>query len=126
MYGFQPQMQYNVNPYQARLNNLQNDFSPKMEIIRVNGKNGAEAFALPPNSSVILLDETAPKIWLKTTDGAGYPTLTAYEIKPYQDEQQTITKSLEMRVSRLEELLNAKSDTGNAKQTGATTDYTAE
>ena len=33
---------------------------------------------MPPNSSIILLDESAPLIWLKMNDGAGYPTITPY------------------------------------------------
>lgn len=45
-------------------------------ITKVSGENGAKAFGMAPNSSALLLDETAPLVWLKTTDGAGYPTLT--------------------------------------------------
>ena len=37
---------------------------------------------MSPNSSIILLDESAPLIWLKMTDGAGYPTITPYRIEP--------------------------------------------
>ncbi len=42
---------------------------------------------MPPNSSILLLDETAPIVWLKMTDGAGYPTLNPYDIAPHQDEK---------------------------------------
>lgn len=113
-----------MNPYQNRLNAMQAEMTPRQEIVRVNGRNGAEAFNLPPNSSVILLDETAPIIWLKMTDGAGYPTLNPYTITPYQPETPVDTKSLEARVARLEELLNEKSDSKPAKpsRSGKTTD----
>ena len=37
---------------------------------------------MPPNSSIILLDESAPLIWLKMTDGAGYSTITPYRKEP--------------------------------------------
>ena len=110
--GYNPQMQI---PYQTQYNTLRQDFSPKQEIIRVNGENGARAFNLPPNSGILLLDETAPIVWLKQTDGAGYPTLTPYSITPYQAEPPIDTKSLEQRVTRLEELLNGKSHNGTAK-----------
>lgn len=110
--GYNPQMQI---PYQTQYNTLRQDFSPKQEIIRVNGENGARAFNLPPNSGILLLDETAPIVWLKQTDGAGYPTLTPYSITPYQAEPPIDTKSLEQRVARLEELLNGKSHNGTAK-----------
>ena len=56
----------------------------RMEIVRVNGENGARAYQLPPNSSALLLDESAPLVWLIQTDGAGYKTATPYTIAPYQ------------------------------------------
>jgi hypothetical protein len=34
----------------------------RQEIIRVNGRNGANAYQMAPNSSILLLDETAPVI----------------------------------------------------------------
>lgn len=40
-----------------------NLFSPapaKQEIVKVNGKLGAEAYAMSPNSSILLLDISAP------------------------------------------------------------------
>lgn len=54
------------------------------QIIRVNGENGARAFSMPPNSAAILLDENMDIFYLKSTDGAGYPTINAYEFKPLQ------------------------------------------
>jgi hypothetical protein len=32
------------------------------EVVRVNGRNGAEAYQMAPNSSVLLLDESAPVV----------------------------------------------------------------
>ena len=87
----------------------------RQDVIRVSGKNGAEAYVMPPNSSVLLLDETAPIIWLKTTDGAGYPSLTPYTITPYKEEPKPDFKSLEDRISKLEERIN-ESYTSNNRQ----------
>ena len=120
MYGhyynpYQPQQQNLTNPYQSRLNSLQGDFNNRYEIIRVNGRNGAEAFNLPPNSSVMLLDETAPIVWLAQTDGAGYKTLTPYSITPYQAQQPVDLNSLEERIKRLEEKVNEQSDVTSVK-----------
>lgn len=116
MYGYNnPYMQNmgNINtPYQTRLNALQSDFNQRYEIIRVNGENGAKAFNLQPNSSILLLDETAPIIWLAQTDGAGYKTLTPYTITPYQAEPTPDYNTLEERVKKLEEILN---ESNNAK-----------
>ena len=76
-----------------------------MRVVRVSGKPGAEAFQMAPNSEVLLLDETAPIVWLKTTDGAGYPRLTPYDISIHEDEPPVDYKSIEERLTRLEELL---------------------
>ena len=83
------------------------------QITRVNGRNGAEAFRLAPNSSILLMDENDPIVWLKQTDGAGYATVTPYTVTPYQAAPVDVN-SLEERVKRLEEKLNAKSDDANA------------
>lgn len=96
---------YNYNPYQFQYQ--------KTEVVRVNGRNGAEAYQLAPNSSILLLDESSPIVWLKTTDGAGYPTLTPYKIEPFI-EQNTSLQSLESRIARIEEMLN-ESNASNAE-----------
>ena len=77
---------------------------------RVSGKPGAEAFKLAPNSEVLLLDETAPIIWLKTTDSGGYPTLTPYDIALHEEEKPVDLKSFEDRLKRLEDAIYAKPD----------------
>lgn len=108
MYNPQPmQMQPSVQPY-----------APRQEIIRVNGENGARAFQMAPNSNAILLDETAPLVWVVQTDGAGYKTVTPYNITPYQAEPPVDVKALDERIRRLEETVNAKSDSVNVKQPG--------
>ena len=84
------------------------------QITRVNGRKGAEAFRLAPNSSILLMDENDPIVWLKQTDGAGYATVTPYTVAPYQAAAPVDVNSLENRVKRLEEILNAKSDDANA------------
>ena len=84
------------------------------QITRVNGRNGAEAFRLAPNSSILLMDENDPIVWLKQTDGAGYATVTPYTVAPYPAAAPVDVNSLENRVKRVEEILNAKSDDANA------------
>lgn len=87
-------------------------------IIKVNGRNGAEMFQMPPNSQALLLDETMPIVWLAQTDGAGYKSLSPYKIEPYQPETPVDTKSLEARLARVEEWINGQSNTGNVGKTG--------
>ena len=98
-------------PYQ---NNqyLQNLMLPQQqEVVKVNGKNGVDAFQLAPNSSALLLDTTASIVWLVQTDGAGYKTSTPYDITPHIPEEEVQYKTLEERISKLEEAINAKSNT---------------
>lgn len=78
----------------------------KYEVIRVNGKNGADMFQMAPNCEALLLDTTAPIVWLKTTDGAGYPTCTPYSITPYQAQAQPTVTDLLSRIERLEGIIN--------------------
>ena len=80
------------------------------QIIKVNGRGGAEAYQMPPNAQVLLLDETQPLLWLKQTDGAGYPSLKAYDIKPHEDAPVPDMQSLEQRISKLEEVIKHESD----------------
>ena len=96
-------------PYQNQY--LQNLVMPQQqEVVKVNGKNGVDAFQLAPNSSALLLDTTASIVWLVQTDGAGYKTSTAYDITPHVPEEETQFKTLEERISKLEETINAKSN----------------
>ena len=45
------------NPYDTR-GMMQHQTAQRCEIVRVNGKNGADAYQLAPNSSALLLAET--------------------------------------------------------------------
>ena len=81
---------------------------PRQEIVRVNGENGAKTYQLAPNSSALLLDESAPLVWLVQTDGAGYKTAVPYTITPYQAQSAPDLNSLEERIQRLEDLINGK------------------
>lgn len=82
----------------------------QQEIIRVNGRNGAMSIQMAPSSSVLVLDETAPLVWLCQTDGAGYLTVTPFDIAPHQEAPQVSVNDLSARLARLEEIVNGKSD----------------
>ena len=82
----------------------------QQEIIRVNGRNGAMSIQMAPSSSVLVLDETAPLVWLCQTDGAGYLTVTPFDIAPHQEAPQVSVNDLSARLARLEEIVYGKSD----------------
>ena len=97
-YGFMGQYQ---QPQQANI-------QPSSQVVRVNGENGAKAYPMGANSSALLLDESGTIVWLCTADGAGYKTVTPYDIVPHQTVPQPDYGSLESRIQRLEEIVNAK------------------
>jgi len=88
------------------------------KVVEVTGRAGAEAYQLAPDSSILLLDNTAPIVWLVKTDGAGYKSLVPYDIKVHEEEKPVDHyKELEGRISKLEEVINARqSNTTNVKR----------
>lgn len=77
---------------------------PSFQITKVNGENGAKAFQMPPNSSIILLDESNPKVYIKETDGASYPKLSVYKLVPDTDEKKEEDEKVsEDQIKKLEE-----------------------
>lgn len=95
----------------------------RQEIIRVHGEEGARAFVLPPNSSVILMDETDNVVWAKVADGAGYASLQGFRLTPIEEKKSApvvdvtpeyATKadleSIKTKVDSLWEELNGKSN----------------
>ena len=81
-------------------------------VTKVNGRAGAEAFNLPPNSDILLLDMNEPIIWFVMTDGAGYKTVTPYDFNPHKEvNQKDQYRSLDERITKLEEAMgNGKSN----------------
>lgn len=113
-YGQQPIMQQ-MQTRQDWQQRMQTRNAPRCEIIQVNGENGAKAFVMAPNSSALLMDTTAPIVWLCQSDGAGYHTQTPFKIEPYKPDAPVDVRSLEDRIARLEAKLNEQSDAGAAK-----------
>ena len=95
-YGFQQMPQMPV--YQQ----------PSQQVVKVNGENGARAYQMGANSSALLLDESGTMVWAVTSDGAGYKTVSAYDITPHKSEQAVQYDSLENRIKRLEEIIDAR------------------
>lgn len=105
------------NPYAAYTQQNNNQCAVQsQQIVKVNGENGARAYQMPANSSALLLDEIEPIVWLKQTDGAGYPTITPYKIEPYERPEPEDFSSIVKRIERLEEAINGKSNISKAEQ----------
>ena len=101
-YGIQP-----IQPIQPTI---------PTQVVRVNGENGARAFTIGANSSALLLDESGLLVWLVTSDGAGYKTVTPYDITPHQAQPAPDFGRLENRIKKLEEIVNATTDTTTTRR----------
>lgn len=110
---YNPLQSSSVYPMFNTWNNMQQPL-PRFEVIKVNGENGANAFQMAPNSSVLLLDTSDSIIWFVTTDGAGYKTVVPCEftIKKKQQQEDPIA-ALSARLTKLEERIN-KNESNNA------------
>lgn len=97
-----------LNPYQMPIQPMQP--VQQTQVVKVNGENGARAYQMGANSSSLLLDESGLMVWLATTDGAGYKTVTPYDITPHQAAPAPDYGSLESRIKRLEEIVNGSTD----------------
>ena len=105
-----------MNPYQQSQQDIQKQLQQLMSatgapteihVTKVNGRAGAEAYNMPPNSDDLLLDMNDPIIWFVQTDGAGYKTAIPYDISIHTEvKQEDIIKSIDERLSRLEEAIN--------------------
>ena len=102
-YGAYPQQYTQIAPTQ-----------PTQQVVKVNGENGARTYQIGANSSALLLDESGTMVWLVTSDGAGYKTVSAYDIIPHQTAPAPDYGTLETRIKKLEEIVDGYSRNTNA------------
>ena len=114
--GFQNPYMPGYTQFGQNFNAVQQPTQP-VQVVRVNGRNGAEAYSIGPNSSALLLDESGTMVWLVTSDGAGFRTVAPYDITPHQTAPAPDFGNLETRIKRLEDFVNEHSgDTSTAKR----------
>jgi hypothetical protein len=77
--GFQQPMAGFQQPAWVQPNQMQQPYDAR---VRVNGRNGADAYWMPPDSHAILLDEGEDILYYKTTDSAGYPSVREFDLVP--------------------------------------------
>ena len=93
-------------------------------LIRVTGIDGAKAYQMPPNSVAALFDDSYDIMYVKSTDGAGFPTIRIFDFYEHKEEahaqQQPVSvenfatkQELQMLQSQLEEV---KGMISNGKQ----------
>ena len=70
------------NPYMNNYNAMQNQVGNNL--IRVTGMEGAKAYQMQPNSTVALFDSSEDIMYIKSTDGAGFPTIRTFGFAPIE------------------------------------------
>jgi hypothetical protein len=58
-----------------------NNYNQVQSLTRVNGIDGARAYQMGANSTAALFDSNDDILYIKTTDGAGFPTIRVFEFK---------------------------------------------
>ncbi len=106
---------YQFNPY-PQYPPQQNTLPPQ-QVLQANGKASIDAIRMAPNSSVLVMDATAPMVWLCTSDSLGNVTPTPYDITPHREapKENDFEKRLAAVEAQLMEVINAKSNAGNVK-----------
>ena len=112
---------YMFNGFQPQMPQMQQQYIPQQQIIQVNGKASIDTMRLPPNSSVLVMDTSAPMVWMCVSDGVGRVTATPYDISVHQETEKQEAENMEKRIAKIEvaieemeEKINAKSNDGTA------------
>lgn len=77
---------------------------PVDNLIRVTGLDGAKAYQMPPNSVVPLFDANNDIMYIKSTDGAGFPSIRAFSFAPIEAAVQEPNQGDYVQRSEFEEL----------------------
>ena len=94
---------------------------PPQQVLTANGKASIDAIRLAPNSSVFVMDTTAPVIWLCTSDSLGNVSSTPYDIKQHVEPIAAENQGIESRLSALEENVNKLLEGMNSAKSNVTT-----
>lgn len=76
-----------ASSYMQGMGGMSQQTQPVNGLTRVTGIEGARAYQLPPNSVVALFDSNSDTMFIKRTDGAGYPTIDTYSFTRVVDVQ---------------------------------------
>lgn len=89
--------QFNTSPYMPNMNqqipSQMGQFNAQMPVqqpvnglTRVTGIDGAKAYQMPPNSVAALFDDSYDIMYVKSTDGAGFPTIRIFDFFEHKEE----------------------------------------
>lgn len=89
--------QFNASPYMQNMNtqipSQMGQFNAQMQVqqpvnglTRVTGIDGAKAYQMPPNSVAALFDDSYDIMYVKSTDGAGFPTIRIFDFFEHKED----------------------------------------
>ena len=99
--AYQPYVQQYAPQYQQQSNVL-----PPQQVLQANGKASIDALRMSPNSSALIMDSTAPIVWLCTSDSLGNVSSTPYDISQHKDTPPVDMGSVETRLATVEASIN--------------------
>lgn len=67
------------------MSNWQYPMQVPVQLTQVSGIEGARAYRMPPNSAVALFHASEDVMYIKTTDGAGFPTIRTFAFSEVED-----------------------------------------
>lgn len=102
------------NPYQPR-QNFNNQYA------YVNGIEGAKAYLMNPNQTILLMDSDQPIFYLKTSNGLGQASIRIFEFKEVlqssnNNQSYALKSDIEAIMRRLEALEGVDINESNKKQ----------
>ena len=105
----------------------QNSILPAQTIPKANGKSSIDQIRMYPGSSALVMDTTAPIVWMCVSDDLGNVSSTPFDIKPHEQTQTqqvadqsnmatmvSILSTMTDKLNQIVEVLNAKSNDGGA------------
>ena len=78
---------------------------PQQQIIQANGKSSIDALRMSPNSSVLIMDTTAPMVWMCVSDGLGNVSSTPYDISVHKEPEPINVNALDARLEAIEKAI---------------------
>ena len=103
-YGY-PQQGFQPNPMYQGTPQTQTNVLPQQQVLQANGKASIDAIRMAPNSSVLIMDQNDPIVWLCTSDGLGKVTSIPYDITPHKEPPPVDVHGMEERIANIENIL---------------------
>ena len=77
---YQPYFNYQ-QPLYNNQSAYQNSYQQSTNLIRVTGYEGVKAYQMPAKSTTALFDSNDDVMYIKSTDGAGFPTIRTFRFE---------------------------------------------